>query len=55
MTKISERRAAVTEFEVRAKPDGTGGTSYVIEGHGAVFGVRSQNLGGFVEEVAPDA
>lgn len=55
MSKISERRAATTEFEVRAKQNGTGGTTYVIEGHGAVFGTRSQNLGGFVEEVAPSA
>ena len=51
----SERRCAPTEFEVRAKDDGTGGTKYVIEGHGAVFGRRSKNLGGFVEEVAPTA
>lgn len=51
----SERRCAPTEFEVRAKQDGTGGSKYVIEGHGAVFNRLSQNLGGFVERVAPDA
>lgn len=51
----AERRCADTEFEVRAKADGTGGTTYVIEGHGAVFERLSQNLGGFVEEIAPTA
>lgn len=51
----TERRAMPTEFEIRAKQDGTGGTKYVIEGHGAVFNRTSQNLGGFVEEVHPDA
>lgn len=51
----SERRCAPTEFEVRAKQDGTGGTKYVIEGHAATFNRLSKNLGGFVEEVAPTA
>lgn len=51
----SERRCAPTEFEVRAKPDGSGGTRYVITGHAAVFNRLSQNLGGFVEEVDPAA
>lgn len=51
----SERRHVPTQFEVRAKQDGTGGTKYVIEGHGAVFNRLSQNLGGFVEQVDPGA
>lgn len=51
----SERRCVPTQFEIRAKQDGTGGTSYVIEGHGAVFERLSQNLGGFVEQVDPGA
>lgn len=51
----SERRCAPTEFEVRAKQDGTGGTKYVIEGHAATFNRLSKNLGGFVEDVAPTA
>lgn len=51
----SERRCVPTQFEIRAKQDGTGGTKYVIEGHGAVFNRLSQNLGGFVEQVDPGA
>jgi HK97 family phage prohead protease len=51
----SERRHVPTQFEVRAKQDGTGGTKYVIEGHGAVFNRLSQNLGGFVEQIDPGA
>lgn len=51
----TERRCAPTEFEVRAKQDGTGGTKYVIEGHAAVFNSLSKNLGGFVENVVPTA
>lgn len=50
-----ERRSAPTEFEVRAKPDGTGGTKYVVTGHAAVFNRLSKNLGGFVEDVDPVA
>lgn len=46
-----DRRYFKTEFEVRAKP--TGGA--VVEGHGAVFGKLSRNLGGFQEVVHPDA
>lgn len=49
----TERRAAVTEFEVRARKGDAGGV--VVEGHAAVFNMRSQNLGGFVEVVAPEA
>ena len=45
----SERRCAPTEFEVRARKGDAGGV--VVEGHAAVFGRRSQNLGGFVEVV----
>ncbi len=46
-----DRRSFSTEFQVRSKP--TGGV--LIEGHGAVFNRLSRNLGGFVEQVAPDA
>lgn len=46
-----ERRFAPTEFEVRQVA--TGGA--VIDGHAAVFGRLSRNLGGFVEQIAPSA
>ena len=46
-----ERRVYTTEFE--ARENSTGGM--VIEGHAAVFDRFSQDLGGFVERVAPTA
>ncbi len=46
-----DRRSFTTEFQVRAKPAG----GVVIEGHGAVFNRLSRNLGGFVEQVHPEA
>lgn len=46
-----ERRWFATALEVRQKP--TGGV--ILEGHAAVFNKVSRNLGGFVEQVAPDA
>lgn len=46
-----ERRYAATEFAVRSKPSG----GVVVEGHGAVFNRLSRNLGGFVEQIAPEA
>ena len=49
--KVRERRWMPTEFEVRRKE--TGGV--VVEGHGAVFMRKSQNLGGFREQVADTA
>lgn len=49
----SERRSAPTEFEIRSRQGDSGGV--VIEGHAAVFGRRSRNLGGFVEEIATTA
>lgn len=48
---IVERRYLATEFEVRAKP--TGG--HVVDGYAAKFNRLSQNLGGFVEQIAPGA
>jgi len=45
-----ERRTFTEDVELRAVGDKT-----VAVGHAAVFGVRSQNLGGFVEQVAPGA
>ena len=45
----AERRYVVAE--VRA----TDGDSPKIAGHAALFNVRSQNLGGFVEIIAPGA
>ena len=48
-----ERRYAPTEFAIRARPGDSGGV--IVEGHGAVFNSMSQNLGGFIEEVAPTA
>jgi HK97 family phage prohead protease len=49
----SERRCAPTEFEVRARKGDSAGA--VVEGHAAVFERLSQNLGGFVERIAPNA
>jgi HK97 family phage prohead protease len=46
-----ERRWFNTELAVRQQP--TGGI--ILEGHAAVFNKVSRNLGGFVEQVAPDA
>jgi HK97 family phage prohead protease len=48
--KTIERRYVSSEFQVRS----VGGKT-VVEGHAAVFNKRSQNLGGFVEMVAPGA
>lgn len=48
---MSEVRVTATEFECRA----ISGGGLVIEGYGAVFGKRSQDLGGFVEEVGRSA
>lgn len=48
---MRERRFAPTEFEVRS----TGSGGVVVEGHGAVFMRKSQNLGGFREQVADTA
>jgi HK97 family phage prohead protease len=45
-------RTFVTEFETRAANDDGGST---IIGHAAVFNRYSQNLGGFVEQIAPGA
>jgi uncharacterized protein len=46
--KSFERRYASGEIEVRAK-----GKQLIFEGHAAVFGRLSQNLGGFVERCNP--
>lgn len=46
----SERRYYSTEFEARAVGDG-----FTIAGHAAVFNRLSQDLGGFVERIAPGA
>lgn len=48
----ADRRYFSTEFEIRAAKSGKG---VVVEGHGAVFNKLSRNLGGFVEQVAPEA
>jgi HK97 family phage prohead protease len=48
-----ERRCAPTEFAVRARKGDAAGV--VVEGHAAVFSRLSQNLGGFVEQLAPTA
>lgn len=48
---VRERRYVTHEFSVRTAANG----KTVIEGHAAVFNRLSQNLGGFVEEVAPGA
>src|SRR5437868_2661973 len=46
MARQIERRYVVSELEVRHD-----GSQPVIEGYAAVFGKRSQDLGGFVEVV----
>lgn len=51
MMAVVERRFTTGEFEVRTTA--TGGV--VVEGHAAVFNRYSQDLGGFVEQVAPGA
>lgn len=49
---IFERRTVVEGVEFRATPDGK---KVKAAGYAAVFNKRSQNLGGFVEVVAPGA
>jgi hypothetical protein len=49
--RTRERRYFTTEFETRTTCDG----QIEIEGHAAVFDRHSQDLGGFVENVAPTA
>jgi HK97 family phage prohead protease len=51
VTNAVERRFVSSEFEVRQLPSG----GVQIEGHAAVFNRFSQDLGGFVEQVAPGA
>lgn len=48
MTNIEIRYTANSEFETRAQ-----GKTLTIVGYAAVFNSRSQNLGGFVEQVDP--
>lgn len=50
MTSTIERRFVAAQMELR-----TVGNKAVLEGYAAVFGKRSQNLGGFVEQVNPGA
>jgi HK97 family phage prohead protease len=45
-----ERRVVTASIEVRAKDK-----TKMLVGYGAMFGVRSEDLGGFVEEIAPGA
>lgn len=52
MTVIRERRLHAGDVEYRAKQGGAGG---LLVGYAAVFNRYSQNLGGFVEQVAPGA
>jgi HK97 family phage prohead protease len=51
VTHAVERRFTTSEFEVRSLPNG----GVQVEGHAAVFNRHSQDLGGFVEQVAPGA
>ena len=50
MTYVVERRTTTATVELRAE-----GGKRTAFGHAAVFGKLSQNLGGFVERVAPGA
>jgi HK97 family phage prohead protease len=47
---VTERRFIQNEFEIRSEANG-----FIVAGHAAVFDSRSQNLGGFVEDVAHGA
>lgn len=53
MERRSSFIAPFASLEVRAS--GTGSDHYIIEGHAAVYGQRSVNLGGFTEVIAPAA
>jgi HK97 family phage prohead protease len=46
-----ERRVVASQIELRAKE----GKPKTLVGYGAMFGARSEDLGGFVEEIAPGA
>jgi HK97 family phage prohead protease len=46
-----ERRVIASQIELRAKE----GKPKTLVGYGAMFGARSEDLGGFVEEIAPGA
>lgn len=48
---MTERLPADSEFELRSGSDG----HVIVEGHAAVFNRYSENLGGFVEQVARSA
>jgi hypothetical protein len=48
---VNERRLVASQLELRKNADGTP----VLEGYAAVFGARSEDLGGFVEQIAPSA
>ena len=48
MTDYERRYNAESSFETRSE-----GNKHVITGYAAVFNVRSQNLGGFVEQITP--
>ena len=48
--RIEERRWVAGDLEIRAAADRN-----LLVGYAAKFGVRSQNLGGFVEKIAPKA
>ena len=52
MTKTERRAFAVDRLEVRAADDGE---APMVRGHAAVFNETSENLGGFVERIAPGA
>lgn len=50
-----ERRTVVAKVELRAKEDGEGRKVKTLTGMAAVYGKRSEDLGGFFEEIAPGA
>lgn len=57
MTKNIERRIFTTKAKIERRSDGPEGSAdaVYIAGHAAVFDMNSEDLGGFIERIAPGA